>query len=152
MAYVQPTYVSDEDNYYGSDFNQDVVDNIIALRVFASSDGTMENLSISKSAQYSSEIALGDKATDFSVNFGNGNRQFANLTGIADITLLTSDLTCGNFLLRLTGGLSWSLDSDAVLYAGGTSPTPSTDGEDLLAFYFTDADSKFRLVASQDFE
>jgi len=146
MGYNEPTYVSDGDTYYDSDWNRDVVDNMIAMRPYASSDAKFE------SAQYSSEIALGDKATDFSVNFGNGNRQFANLTGIADITLLTSDLTCGNFLLRLTGGLSWSLDSDAVLYAGGTAPTPSTDGEDLLAFYFTDADSKFRLVASQDFE
>jgi hypothetical protein len=137
MTFFNHSNFSDGDTFYTSDVNA-IIANFIDLTI--------------KQVQYSSEIDLGTKATDFSVNFGDGNRQHATLSGSADITLLTSDLTCGNFTLALDGGQVWSLDSDVVLFPSGTAPTPSTDGEDILGFYFTDRDSKFRLAITQDFE
>ncbi|CAN8140040.1 hypothetical protein THIOSC15_2010001 [uncultured Thiomicrorhabdus sp.] len=104
---------------------------------------------------YSSEIDLGSFATDFSVNFGDGNRQHATLTGNADITLLTSDLSgAGNFSLTVDGVFTYAFDSDAVIAPSGTvSFTVDSDSvEDVVGFYYTDRDSKFRIVDTQDFQ
>lgn len=137
-SYAAPTYVSDGDIYYSSDFNQYLIDNLANMRI--------------NSVQYSSEIDLGDQATDFSVNFGNGNRQAATLTGNADITLLTSDLTCGNYTLVIDGdGFTYTFDCDAVKAPGGTvsfTVGSDTGEEDIIGLYYTDRDSDFRMVVS----
>lgn len=139
--YTAPAYVSDGDTYYDSDWNQFQIVNAANPRL--------------ESVQYSSEIALGSHATDFSVNFGNGNRQAATLTGHADITLLTSDLTCGNYTLRLTldtDSLTYAFDTDAVKLVGGTAPSASSDGgaEDICGFYYSGV--KFYLVKTGNFK
>ena len=140
--YIAPVYVSDGDEYPGTDWNQFQIDNMKHMRFL--------------STQYSSEVALGTKSTDFSVNFGDGNRQAVTLDGNADITLLTSDLTCGNHTLRIiqdgTGDRFWTFDSDAVEFTNkGTAPTPSSDAnaEDICGLYYSG--TKFYLVPSLDF-
>ena len=97
---------------------------------------------------------MGDQATDFNVNFGSGNRQAATLTGNADITLLTSDLSgAANFTLALDGNFTYAFSSDAVLAQGGVvSNTIASDDEEIIGLYFTDRDSKFRIIPSTNFE
>jgi hypothetical protein len=139
MTHYLHSYFSDGDTYYTSDVNA-IIDNFKAIVV--------------NTAIYSSEIDLGTFATDFSVNFGNRNRQHATLTGNADITLLTSDLTgAANYTLSVDGNFTYTFNSDVVIAPDGVvSHTIASDVEHICGLYYTDRDSKFRLVVSTNFE
>ena len=150
MVYNEPTYVSDGDVYYDCDWNRDIVDNMIALRLYASSD-------INNAQQFSTDVVFGSNAhvgfmgettnawaSDVTINFDKGNNQQLVLEGTTTIEVSASHFgKVGT--LRLVqdsdGGHTANFSSN-LRWAGSALPTLSTDAWaiDLIAFYHYVAD------------
>jgi len=107
-------------------------------------------ISNAKTVGFFIEESLGTKTTDFTINFSDAQKQFVTLgAGTMTVTLSTTSLNIGNYLLRVNVGatpptLTWS----GVKWPGGTAPT-LTAGDHILSFYYNG--TNFYGVASLEF-
>ena len=93
------------------------------------------------SVGFTQELSLGSKTTHFSVDFGTDQKQSCTLT--ANTITLTLDTTfdrVGNYVLRIINGglatLTWASESGSVYWPGGTAPTLTSSGTDVIALYY----------------
>ena len=133
MTYNEPTYVSDGDVYYSSDYNNAIVDNIIELRKHASSD-------ISVPQKFSTDVLFGSGvefttdllnlawASDMTIDMNAGNNHLLYLQGNTTITITATGVTKATIMIQTSSDgddvITW--DSD-VYWAGGVAHVQSTD-------------------------
>lgn len=90
---------------------------------------------------FTQELDNGSKTTSFSIDFGTDQKQKVTLT--ANTMTLTLDTTfdrVGNYLLKIVNGglatLTWASETGSVYWAGGTAPTLTSSGTDIVSFYY----------------
>lgn len=95
--------------------------------------------------------ALGSGSGTRTINLQDGNYVSATVTGATTWVFsdpLASPNACG-FVLELTNGGSATVNwPTSVRWAGGTAPTLTADGVDLLTFITDDGGSNWRGVVS----
>jgi hypothetical protein len=95
--------------------------------------------------------ALGSGSGTRTINLQSGNYVSATVTGATTFTFtnpLASPNACG-FVLELTNGGSATVNwPNAVRWAGGSAPTLTTSGVDLLTFITDDGGINWRGVVS----
>lgn len=104
---------------------------------------------------FNSEYDNGSKTTDFSVDFINGQKQKCTLTAnTMTLTLDTTSIGVGNYVLKIVNGglatLTWASETGSVLFPGGTAPTLTASGTDIVSFYYDGTD--FYGQAGVDFQ
>jgi len=100
-----------------------------------------KNLTGIGSASFTQELDNGSKTANFSVDFSTDQKQKATLTAnTITLTLDTTDIGVGNYVLKLVNGglatLTWAGETGSVYWSGGTAPTLTSSGTDLIFFYF----------------
>lgn len=102
---------------------------------------------------FDGEYAIGEiTTTPFTINWTNGNKQGAILTGTASLINFTAPPGACNLVLKLTQGTATTLTwNSSVKWPSGTAPTLSTTANDvdIITFYY-DGTSYYG-VASLDF-
>ena len=90
---------------------------------------------------FTQELDNGSKSASFSVDFGTDQKQKVTLT--ANTMTLTLDTTfdrVGNYVLKIVNGglatLTWASESGSVYWPGGTAPTLTSSGTDIITFYY----------------
>jgi hypothetical protein len=100
-------------------------------------NNTIDN---AKTVQFNGEVDNGSKTTHFTVTWNNGQKQKATLSANTMTITLGNPTSVGNFVLKLVnGGLAtktWAATSGAVYWVGGTAPTLTNSGTDLIMFYY----------------
>jgi len=95
--------------------------------------------------------ALGSGSGTRTINLQSGNYVSATVTGATTFTFsnpLASPIACG-FVLELTNGGSATVNwPAAVRWPGGTAPTLTASGVDVLTFITDDGGTNWRGVAS----
>jgi hypothetical protein len=99
----------------------------------------------------STHNVLGSGSGTRNINLQSGNYVSATVAGATTFTFsnpLSSPNACG-FVLELTNGGSAAITwPTAVRWPGGTAPTLTADGVDILVFVTDDAGTNWRGVAS----
>lgn len=90
---------------------------------------------------FTQELDNGSKTASFSVDFATDQKQKATLTAnTITLTLDTTSVGVGNYILKLVNGglatLTWASETGSILWPGGTEPTLSSSGTDVVSFYF----------------
>lgn len=90
---------------------------------------------------FTQELDNGSKTASFSIDFGTDQKQKVTLT--ANTMTLTLDTTfdqVGNYLLKIVNGglatLTWATESGSIYWPGGTEPSLTSSGEDIVSFYY----------------
>lgn len=104
-------------------------------------DSQNKKVLAAKTVTFNSEVDDGEKTTDFSVDFSTGQKRKTTLTANTIIlTLDTTDIKVGNYLLKIVNGglatLTWAAESGSIFWPGGTAPTLTSSGTDILSVYF----------------
>jgi len=103
-------------------------------------NGLPQRLTSNKTIQFNQELDNGSKTTDFDVTWEDAQKQKATLTANTITLTLVNPTSVGNFLLKLVNGglatLTWAATTGTVLWSGGTPPTLSSSGTDILSFYY----------------
>lgn len=90
---------------------------------------------------FTQELDNGSKTTSFSVDFSTDQKQKVTLTAnTMTLTLDTTSIGVGSYLLKIVNGglatLTWAAETGSVLWPGGTAPTLTSSGTDLVSIYF----------------
>jgi hypothetical protein len=116
---------------------------VASLTTTGSAGIDMNNLPITeaKTVTFNSEVDNGSKTASFSVDFSTAQKQKVTLTSnTITLTLDTTSIGVGNHLLKIVNGalatLTWAAETGAVYFPGGTDPTLTTSGTDVVFFYF----------------
>jgi hypothetical protein len=116
----------------------------ISSTTIVNNDRGIQNYGITHSA-------LGSGSGTRDINIQSGNYVSATVTGTTTFTFsnpLASPIACG-FILELTNGGSATVNwPAAVRWPGGTAPTLTASGVDVLAFITDDGGTNWRGVAS----
>jgi len=104
-------------------------------------DATDKNITGIGRASFTQELDNGSKDANFSVDFATDNKQKATLTAnTMTLTLDTTSVGVGNYLLKIVNGglatLTWASESGSVYFPGGTDPSLTASGTDIVTFYF----------------
>lgn len=107
------------------------------------------------SVSFTQELDNGSKTTDFSVDFATDQKQKATLTAnVITLTLDTTSVGVGNYLLKIVNGglatLTWAAETGSIYFPGGTDPSLTAAGTDIVSCYFDGAD--FYCTGSLDFQ
>lgn len=118
-------------------------------------DGNDKNITGLGSVGFTQELDNGSKTSSFSVDFSTDQKQKVTLTAkTLTLTFDTTNIKVGNYTLKIVNGglatLTWAAESGSILWAGGTEPTLTSSGTDILAIYFDG--TNFYCVASLDFK
>lgn len=93
------------------------------------------------SASFTQELDNGSKTASFSIDFVTDQKQKVTLTAnTMTLTLDTTSVGVGNYLLKIVNGglatLTWASETGSVFWPGGTAPTLTSSGTDIVTFYF----------------
>jgi hypothetical protein len=99
------------------------------------------NITGAGSIGFTQELDNGSKTASFSIDFGTDQKQKVTLT--ANTMTLTLDTTfdrVGNYVLKIVNGgtatLTWASETGSIYWAGGTAPTLTSSGTDIVSFYY----------------
>jgi hypothetical protein len=103
---------------------------------------------------FTQELDNGTKSANFTVDFATDQKQKVTLTAnTLTLTLDTTSVGVGNYLLKIVNGglatLTWASESGSIYWAGGTAPTLTSSGTDIVSAYFDG--TNWYLQASLDF-
>ena len=98
-------------------------------------------ISAAKTVGFNSELDGGTETGNFSVDFSLAQKQKTTLTAnTITLTLDTTDLKVGNYLLKIVNGglttLTWAAESGSIFWPGGSAPTLTSSGTDIGSIYF----------------
>jgi len=104
-------------------------------------DANNKNIESAKTIGFNSEYDNGSKTASTTISFSAAQKQKITLTeNTLTLTLSTTDLKVGNYLLKIVNGglatLTWASESGSIYWAGGTKPELTSSGTDLIALYF----------------
>ena len=104
-------------------------------------DANNKNIKSVKTIGFNSEYDNGSKTASTTISFSAAQKQKITLTeNTLTLTLSTTDLKVGNYLLKIVNGglatLTWASESGSIYWAGGTKPELTSSGTDLIALYF----------------
>ena len=104
-------------------------------------DANNKNIKSAKTIGFNSEYDNGSKTASTTISFSAAQKQKITLTeNTLTLTLSTTDLKVGNYLLKIVNGglatLTWASESGSIYWAGGTKPELTSSGTDLIALYF----------------
>jgi len=104
-------------------------------------DGNDKNITGLGSVGFTQELDNGSKTSNFSVDFSTDQKQKCTLTeNTITLTLDTTEVKVGNYLLKIVNGglatLTWASETGSVYWSGGTEPSLTSSGTDIVAFYF----------------
>jgi hypothetical protein len=89
-----------------------------------------------KRATFNGEYDNGSKSSAFTIDLANGQKQKATFTSTGALTVTVSNLSVGNYLFKfVNAGLRTITFSPAMKWAGGTAPTLTSSGTDLISVY-----------------
>lgn len=147
VKYVTPKALDDSD--YIKELSQDTTP-----QLGGNLDATDKNITGAGSISFTQELDNGSKTTSFSIDFSTDQKQKVTLTtNTMTITLDTTNLGVGNYLLKIVNGglatITWAGETGSILWAGGEVPTFTSSGTDLLTAYWDG--TNFYLAASLGF-
>lgn len=113
-----------------------------------------KNISGLGSVGFTQELDNGSKSANFSIDFSTDQKQKVTLTeNTMTLTLDTTNVKPGNYILKIVNGglatLTWASETGNVYFPGGTDPSLTSSGTDIIACYFDGTD--WYLVASLNF-
>lgn len=101
---------------------------------------TVAGMSLTKTANWSSEIDNGDSGASDTITWANGNKQKSTLTDNVTYTFTDPNGPCSLIfrLIQDAGGTNTVTWPAEVYWAGGSAPTITATGDavDVVAFYF----------------
>jgi len=108
-------------------------------------DAQDNNITGAGSVSFTQELDNGSQTSSFSVDFANDQKQMVTLTAnTMTITLDTTDIGVGNYILKIVNGglatITWAAETGSVYFPGGTAPTLTSSGTDIMAVYFDGTD------------
>ena len=117
-------------------------------------DAQDKNITGLGSVGFTQELDNGTKSANFSIDFSTDQKQKVTLTANTMIlTLDTTNVKPGNYILKIVNGglatLTWASETGNVYFPGGTDPSLTSSGTDIIACYFDGTD--WYLVASLNF-
>lgn len=94
---------------------------------------------------FTQELDNGSKTTHFSIDFATDQKQKVTLTAnTMTLTLDTTSVGVGNYLLKIVNGglatLTWASESGSLYWRGGSEPSLTSSGTDLVSLYFDGTD------------
>ncbi|NLV18340.1 MAG: hypothetical protein GXY51_02495 [Bacteroidetes bacterium] len=106
-------------------------------------------------ASFTQELDNGSKTTNFTIDFSTDQKQKVTLTAnTMTLTLDTTSVGVANYLLKIVNGglatLTWAAETGSVYWPGGTEPTLTSSGTDIVTFYFDGTD--WYCMAGLDFK
>lgn len=104
-------------------------------------DAADKNITGMGGVGFTQELDNGSKTASFSIDFSSDANQKVTLTAnTMTLTLDTTDMKVSKALLKIVNGglatLTWAAETGSILWAGGSEPTLTSSGTDLVAFYF----------------
>jgi len=92
-------------------------------------------------ASFTQELDNGSKSANFTIDFSTDQKQKVTLTeNTMTLTLDTTSVGVANYLLKIVNGglatLTWASESGSIYWVGGTEPTLTSSGTDIVTFYF----------------
>ena len=101
------------------------------------------------------ELDNGSKDANFTIDFSTDQKQKVTLTAnTMTLTLDTTSVGVANYLLKIVNGglatLTWAAETGSVYWPGGTEPTLTSSGTDIVTFYFDGTD--WYCMAGLDFK
>ena len=126
----------------------------ITLKLTDDLDADNHGIIKAKTIGFNSEYDNGSKTASTTISFSAAQKQKITLTeNTLTLTLSTTDLKVGNYLLKIVNGglatLTWASSSGSIYWSGG-EPTLTSSGTDLVAVYFDG--TNFYCQASLNFE
>jgi len=117
-------------------------------------DAQDKNITGLGSVGFTQELDNGSKSANFSIDFSTDQKQKVTLTAnTMTLTLDTTNVKPGNYILKIVNGglatLTWASETGNVYFPGGTDPSLTSSGTDIIACYFDGTD--WYLVASLNF-
>jgi hypothetical protein len=116
-------------------------------------NATNNTLDNAKTVQFNSELDNGSKTTDATITWNNAQKQKVTLTANTITLTLDNPTSVGNFLLKIVNGglatLTWAATTGSVYFPGGTDPSLTSSGTDIVSFYYDGIN--FYGVGSLDF-
>lgn len=106
-------------------------------------------------ASFTQEYDNGSKTANFTIDFDVDQKQKVTLTAnTMTLTLDTTSVGVANYLLKIVNGglatLTWAAETGSVYWPGGTEPTLTSSGTDIVTFYFDGTD--WYCMAGLDFK
>lgn len=104
-------------------------------------------------AVFDGEVANGNSGTNFTINWGTGNKQSLTLTGSPTLTFV-APAGATNLLLRLvqSNGAGYNLVyPTAVKISGGTALTTGTNAQDIVSLYYNPTSGSYLGMTSTNF-
>lgn len=104
-------------------------------------DATDKNITGIGRASFTQEYDNGSKSANFTIDFATDQKQKVTLTAnTMTLTLDTTSVGVANYLLKIVNGglatLTWAAETGSVYWPGGTEPTLTSSGTDIVALYF----------------
>lgn len=92
-------------------------------------------------ASFTQELDNGSKSANFTIDFATDQKQKVTLTAnTMTLTLDTTSVGVANYLLKIVNGglatLTWAAETGSIYWPGGTEPTLTESGTDIVALYF----------------
>jgi hypothetical protein len=118
-------------------------------------DATDKNITGIGRASFTQELDNGSKDANFTIDFSTDQKQKVTLTAnTMTLTLDTTSVGVANYLLKIVNGglatLTWAAETGSVYWPGGTEPTLTSSGTDIVTFYFDGTD--WYCMAGLDFK
>jgi len=137
-----------------ADYMQDLEDDTTP-KFGGNVDGNDKNITRLGSVGFTQELDNGSKTANFSIDFSTDQKQKCTLTeNTITLTLDTTNVKVGNYSLKIVNGglatLTWASETGSVYFPGGTDPSLTSSGTDIVTFYFDGTD--WYSVASLDFK
>jgi hypothetical protein len=143
-----------------TDIDQDIFDRegeidateIVANAALARAGGAMTG-EIDILTSRGTRVDLGNISGTGTLDFDAANAWTATVTGVVTIALAnvpTGTFIVGGVFLIINGGSSAVTWPAAFDWPGGTAPTLTTSGNDLIAFLSFDAGTSFKAIANLD--
>lgn len=114
-----------------------------ALILDASGDLNMNNvgrIDNCETVQFHQELDNGSKTTNFNITFDSAQKQMVTLTANTMIITLLNPTSVGNWVIKVVNGglatITWAATTGSVYWAGGTEPTWTSSGTDLISVYY----------------
>lgn len=103
-------------------------------------DANNKTIDNAETVQFNSEIDNSLVDSSATITWNNGQKQKVTLSANTITLILANPTSVGNFLLKVVNGglanLTWSTSSGSIYWAGGTAPTLTSSGTDIISFYY----------------
>lgn len=104
-----------------------------------------QNITGAGAISFTQELDNNSKTASFTIDFATDQHQAVTLTAnTMTITLDTTSVGVGVYTVRIVNGglatITWASESGSIKWAGGTAPTLTASGEDIVSFRYNGTD------------